>query len=151
MLLTVEESSYAGPIPDGEILAATCVGIKQITEKFLKNDVTGEPLEQWEFSFVVNDPASQWHQQRLWGKTSTVFSTNSSCKLRNWLQVLFQMDLPAKLQVDTDDAIGGVCRVEVGMREYEKDGQTKQANFVRDIILPAGASFTPNTEADDPF
>lgn len=147
----LEESSYAGPIPEDEIVAAKVMNVKQVKMlgaggKPYKNE-KGEEVDQVEFSFTVEDSSSPYDGLRFWGKTSTTFTTNSNCRLRAWAQEILGQELVPGYALDTDDLVGNPCRVVVGVREYEKEGQTKQTNYAKDVIrAKAGTTFLSDEE-----
>lgn len=127
----LEESNYNGPIPEDTKLHAEVVSVA--TRK-KKNGQTGEEYERVNFKFVVADPDSPWHEQTLYGDTPTTFNTHPDCRLRNWSQEIMGVEeLPAKFRLDTDVLEGLDCYVIVGAREYEKDGEKKTANWVKDV------------------
>lgn len=131
---TLEESTYAGPIPDDTILAAEVTAIAEKKKPFTDKE-TGAEIWRVEFSFVVTEPESGWKDQRIWGDTATTFSTNTDCKLRNWASELLGVEeLDSGFRLDTDLLVGQPCRIVVGARNYIKDGTDKTYNFVKDVI-----------------
>lgn len=79
--------------------------------------------------------------------TSGMYVANGTvvhnCKLKNWAQAIENVEFPLNYRLDTDTLVGKLCRIVVGHRTYEKDGQTKDHNFVRDVMparQPVGAS-----------
>lgn len=138
-VLTLEESHYAGLIPDGSIFEAQCVAVKQITARFIDKE-TGKAVEQMEFKFLVQE--GDWEGTPVWGKTSLSFVDHPDCRLRNWSQEILATELPVGYQLDTDDLEGNFCRVVMGVREYEKNGEAKQVNFVQDVLRSRSATET---------
>jgi len=145
----LEESNFAGPIDEDEILPARVVGIKERGKPFKEDD--GNEIKRVEFSFVIETPEQPFDGQRIWGDTSTVFTNNPNCKLYAWSQELLGMELPAGFQLDTDTLVGQDCRIIVGKREWEKDGKQQTRNYVKDVIRAgAGASASVLPE-EEPF
>lgn len=140
-VLTLEESTpQQGPIPDGAIFEAQCVSVKQITEKFVDKE-TGKQVERMEFKFVIQDEGD-FADRPVWGKTSLIFSENENCKLRQWAEEILATEFPLGYQLDTDILVGNYCRIVVGAREYEKNGENKVANFVSDVMRSRSATTT---------
>jgi hypothetical protein len=134
----LEESNFAGPIDDDEILPARVVGIKERIKPFKDDD--GNEIKRVEFAFVIETPEGSHDGQKLWGDTSTVFSNNPNCKLFAWSQEILGQELPGGYALDTDTLVGQNCRVIVGLRKYEKDGKEQTRNFVKDVVRPAGSN-----------
>lgn len=132
MELTLEESSWT-PIPDDTVLQAEVVSIKDATKNFGDGDVA-----RVEFKFIVRDPGGDFDGRWLWGDTPKIFNTDPRCRLRMWVQEILGQDLPPKFNLDTDELIGLQCRVAVGLRTYEKDGEKVSKNFVTDVMRLKG-------------
>lgn len=147
-IFVLEESNYAGPIPDDEILAAKVTGVKQVVKPFKDDD--GNEVVKIEFAFVIEDPGGKFDGQRLWGDTSTVFSDNPNCRLFAWTQELFGQELPKGFRLDTDDLVGKHCRVVVAQRAYVKDGEDKIRNLVKDVFRARDGSAFGGVE-EEPF
>lgn len=135
MILTLEESNYAGPIPEDSILAARVTAVAQKKQPFKEDD--GSDVYKMEFSFVIEDPNSDFDGTRIWGTTPTRFNNHPDCKLFSWTQELLVTELSAGFNLDTENLVGQRCRAVIGLREYEQDGQTKTRNFVKDVIRPS--------------
>jgi hypothetical protein len=149
-VLICEESNYAGPIPEDEILPAKVTGVKQVIKPFKDDD--GNDVVKIEFSFQVEDPGGAFDGQRLWGDTSTVFTTNPNCRLHAWAQELFGQELPAGFALDTDDLKGKTCRIVVAQKTY-KDKNTQEdkvRNFVKDLFRARDGSPFGGVE-EEPF
>lgn len=146
-ILTMEESNYAGPIPEDTVLPAKVTAITQKKKPFKDDD--GNDIWRMEFSFTVEDPNSDFDGTRLWGDTSTTFNNHPDCKLRAWAQEILATQLDAGFVLDTDILVGQRCRIVVGVKEYQKDGQTKTRNFVRDVMRPSGGGIAATDE--EPF
>jgi hypothetical protein len=139
--LTLEESSWV-PIPDDTVLVAEVVSIKEATKNFGEGDV-----QRAEFKFIVRDPAGDYDGRWLWGDTPKSFTTDARCKLRLWVQEILGQELPPNFHLDTDELIGLTCRVAVGLRTYEKDGEKVHKNFVTDVMRLK----TDGTSYEEPF
>jgi hypothetical protein len=148
-VFVLEDSTYAGPIDEDEILPARVVGVKIVTKPFKDED--GNEIQRVEFAFVVEAPGSPYDGQRLWGDTSTTFSNNANCKLFAWSQEMLGMELPSGYKLDTDLLVGQDCRVVVGRKEYEKDGKQQVRNFVKDTIRAGAGSPGPVATDEEPF
>lgn len=150
-VFVLEESTYAGPIEDDTILNAEITAIKQKMVDF--KDGAGEQ-PRVEFTFVVTDPASAWDGQKMWGETSTTFSDNEKCKLRNWaMEIMGVSRLDPGFQLDTDDLVKQPCRIVVGARAKKKNGvETGDiANFVKDVLRVKGNSSGTFAQDEEPF
>lgn len=127
----LEESNYAGPIPEDTWLQAELVNTEDIEGT---NSQTGEKYQKVRFSFVVVDADSEYAEQRVRGNTPTTFTDHPDCKLRNWAQELLGVDeLPPKFKLVTEDLHDRPCNILVGQYEYERDGETRIANYVKDV------------------
>lgn len=128
----LEESDFAGYIEDDEIYAATVAKVKVVEKPY--DDDDGNKVKKVEFKVVLRDDSGVQDGTNLWGETSTKFNTHPDCRLRNWACAVMGTDLPVGYRLDTDVLEGQDVRVVVGLKEYTKDGQTKQRNFVKDIM-----------------
>lgn len=124
----LEESTWE-PIPDDAVLNAEIVKISETTKNFGEGDV-----DRVEFAFIVREPGSEFDGRKLWGDTPKTFTTDARCRLRTWAQEILGQSLPEKFKLDTDALIGLNCRVVVGLRTYEKSGETISKNFVTDVM-----------------
>jgi hypothetical protein len=134
-VFTLEESNFAGPIDEDEILAARLVGVKMVKKPFKDDD--GNEIHRVEFAFVIETPGGPFDGQKIWGDTSTVFSNNPNCRLYAWAQEILGIELPVGYDLDTEVLVSHDCRVVVGRREYQKDGKDQVRNFVKDVVRPA--------------
>lgn len=150
LTLVLEESDFAGYIDDGEMFTATVRNVK-LKEKPYKDD-DGNPVKKVEFKFQIIDDGPQ-DGVDIWGETSTRFNTHPACRLLNWSEAILGRRLPPQYQLDTDDLYDQQCRILVGKQEWEKDGETKFRNFVRDVIptRESMAAMTAAEAAEIPF
>jgi hypothetical protein len=148
-VFTLEESNYAGPIPDDEILPARVTGVSTRKKPFKDDD--GNDIFRVEFAFVIETPGEAWDGQRIWGDTSTIFTNNPNCKLYAWSQELLGDELPPGYVLDTDNLIGAMGRIVVGRKEYEKDGKDQVRNYVKDVIRVSGRSAPAPIDDEEPF
>lgn len=145
-VVVLGESNYTGPIEADTILAARVTGVTRKKTPFF-NDA-GEEQWKFEFAFVVEEPGGQHDSARLWGQTTENFVNNPNCKLYAWAQEILGTELEPGFALDTDFLVGNQCRIVVGLREYEKAGQTKTANFVADVMrAKAGSVYAAVDEA----
>lgn len=160
----LEESDFAGYIPDGTIKEARVVGVKVAKKPF--TDDEGKDVHKVEFKFAVSDPDGIFDGQNLWGETGTKFNTHPDCKLRNWSSAILGTELPVGYTLDTDLLIGHDCRISIELYEYEDkkagvDPTTgnkpmKQRNRVVDVFPTAAAmasmsSGAPGFGDEEPF
>jgi hypothetical protein len=149
----LEESDFAGYIDDGEIKSATVASVK-VVEKPYVDDETGQKVKKVEFKFVINSDDA-FDTQNLWGETGVRFNTHPDCKLRNWSSAILGTELASGFRLDTDHLVGNKCRIVIGLKEYEKDGQHKKRNFVSDVMpsaeAMAGMSYASSAGAEEPF
>lgn len=145
-ILELEESNYAGLIPEDTILPARVVSVQQQKKPFTDSD--GNDIWKMNFAFVVEDPNSPHDATRLWGETSMTFSNNPNCRLFAWAQEILGAELTPPLQLDTDDLAGNACRVVVRVKKYTKDGMEKERNYVGDVMR-ARASMAFNASSID--
>lgn len=149
-VFTLEESNYAGPIPEDEILGAEVIDIKTKEKPFKDDD--GNAIVRLEFSFIIKHPGSAWDEQRIWGDTSTTFNDHPNCRLRAWAQELLGQELPKGFRLDTDTLRGLSCRIVVGASSYTKNDEEKTRNFVKDVLrAKPGAVHTAIDADEEPF
>lgn len=131
IILQLEESDFAGFIDDGQPYGATVVGVR-LRDKPYKDDA-GNTVKKIEFHFKL--VADDGHDgQDIWGETSTKFNSHPQCRLRAWSESILGMPLPPRFELDTDMLVDRRCIVVVGKKTYEKDGETKNRNFVREVL-----------------
>lgn len=132
----LEESDYAGPIEDDTIWPAEVIEVKIAEKKYRedKDDSNSPFVKKVEFKFAVEQEGSPWDGTNVWGETPTRFNTHPDCKLKNWAQEILATEFPPGFKLDTDVLKGNKCRIVVGQREYEKDGETKKHNYVKDVL-----------------
>lgn len=149
----LEESNYTGPIPEDEILRAQITGIKVVTKPF--KDENNEEIKRVEFAFVVTQSGSQYDGQKIWGDTPTRFNDHPDCRLRAWAQeALGGGELPKGFKLDTDALVGNEVRIVVAQKKYEKDGQDKVRNYVKDLLRAPnsnGSSTFSSLDDEEPF
>lgn len=149
-VISLEESAYTGPIPDDEILPVKVVAVKQTIAPWKGSG--GEDIPRFEFSFVVDDPGGAHDGTRLRQDTSTIFSTNPNCVLRNWAQEILGHELVPPFDLDTDDLIGNRCRVVIGHRDYERDGEQRTVNTIKDVFRAKdGNAYAAAVDQSEPF
>lgn len=132
----LEESDYAGPMDDDSIFGAEVISVKLAEKPYHedKDDPTSPKVKKIEFKFVIQHPDSPFDGTNVWGETGTRFNSHPDCKLKNWAQEIMATEFPIGYSLNTDVLIGGHCRVIVGRREYQKNGEDKVANFVKDVL-----------------
>lgn len=138
----LEESEYHGPIPDDTVFGAEVTGCRIVEKPYYEDDGVTK-VRKVEFKFILRQPGSDWDGDSYWGETPVKFNTHPDCKLKNWASAIEGVEFPAKYRLDTDILIGKPCRVIMGSRQYEKDGEKKTHNFVKDVMPArqhAGAS-----------
>jgi len=130
-------------LDEGTIVNAEVVSIK------LKDKVSqaGKPYQQLLWTFAIQEPGQPYDSQYIYGDTFPDFNTRSDCELRAWAQEIMATEFPPGFNLDTDVLVGMQCCVEVGFRIYEKNGDTKSTNFVRDIMR----SRSSLSHAEEPF
>ncbi len=149
--------------PDGTILPAEVAKVEVKTAPFTDDD--GNPVKQVEFVFELPGHTTTLEDGRVftrkvYGKTSTTFSTSEKCRLRAWVQEIMSVDeLPAGYRLELGDLVGNPCRVILKWKQYQDkkspiqaDGtyRMKQINEVQDVLraAPTGATqATPSTSA----
>lgn len=128
----MEESSFAGYMPDDHIVTAVVSSVKVETKKYTDDD--GQAVKKVVFKFAVDEPGSDWDGQTVYGETPVRFNNHPDCKLANWTREILASELPVGYRLDTDVLVSQRCRIVVGLRSYEKDGETKQINFIKDVM-----------------
>ena len=149
--LELEESDFSGYIDDDEIFPATLVEVKLVEKPFV-DDKTGEKVKKISFKFRLDAEGDPHDGDFKWGETGTRFNTHPDCRLKNWAEAILGRELVKGYQLDTDDLLDQKCRVVIGRREYDKDGQTKIHNSVKDLMPSAEnmQAFANQDRLDDP-
>ncbi len=132
----MEDTDFAGYLEDDSIVTATVVAVKTVEKPYKDDD--GNPVKRVEFKFSISD-GSAHDGTNVWGDTSTKFVQHPECRLRNWSQAILGQELGVGYRLDTDLLVGHDCRINVGLKQYEQNGQPKQRNFVKDVIPSAAA------------
>lgn len=140
----VLEESVAGEyelIPEDTILEAKIVSVKTVTTK-MTDQVTGEPVKQVEWIFVVKDDGP-FYERKLYGKTSTKFVTHEKCRLHAWvLEVMAVDELPPGFKLSLSALVDNACRVVVSVNTWtdKKTDEEKSNNLVKDVIRSRSAT-----------
>lgn len=145
----LEESTFAGYLPEDDVKPAEVVAAR-LVEKPYKDD-EGNLVKKVEFKFSIIDRDGTHDGTNVWGETPPRFNTHPDCKLRNWASAMLGSELPVGYRLDTDLLVGKECRIVLGLKEYEKDGQQKQRNFVKDVIPSADAMAAMANPDEEPF
>jgi hypothetical protein len=138
-------------IPEDTILEAKITSAKVITTKMI-DEGTGEPVKQVEFIFVVQDEGD-YQGRKLYGKTSTKFTSHEKCRLHAWVLEIMAIDeLPIGFKLSLPALVGNLCRIVVTVNEWEdkKTGEKKSNNPVKDVIRSRSAS-RKVAPAEEPF
>lgn len=163
LTFTLEESTGSGEydlIPDGTVVPAKVVKVaKEKTN--MTDEVTGEKVEQIVFSFaLLTDDYGE--NRRVFGRTSTKFTTHPNCKLHAWvLELMAANELPAGFKLNLQDLVGNECRVAVEVNTWEDKKQDpdpetgkypeKSNNKVTDVIRAANTGVATASFLEEPF
>lgn len=74
-----------------------------------------------------------------------------NCRLKQWSEAILGMHLTPHFRLDTDMLLDRHCFVVVGKKEYQKDGETKFHNFVRDVQPTTANAKALAERIDEPF
>lgn len=129
LVFELEESDFAGYVEDGEIYNAR-LAQTNLKERTFRSEP--EPVKRVGWKFIIESDDSH-DGQAIWGETSTKFVAHPECKLKSWSEALLGQELPAGYRLDLDTLLDRRCRVIVGKRDYEKDGETRYTNFIREV------------------
>lgn len=150
---TLEESDFAGYLPDDTIVRAKVATVKLQEKPYTDDD--GNKVTKVVFKFKINEPDGEyenWDGQDVYGETSTKFVDHPDCKLRSWAQAILAQEFPVKFRLDTDVLEGEECRIVLELNEWEdkKTAQQKQNNRVKDV-MPARGRTMATTAGEEPF
>jgi hypothetical protein len=59
--------------------------------------------------------------------------------LKNWAQEILATEFPVGYRLDTDVLLAQKCRVVIGTREYEKNGEQRIRSYVKDVMRSRSA------------
>lgn len=150
---TLEESDFAGYLPDDTIVSAKCLTVKLQEKPYTDDD--GNKVTKVVFKFQIDEPDGQyqnWDGVTVYGETSTKFVDHPDCKLRNWAQSILATQFPTGFRLDTDVLQNESCRIVLELNEWEdkKTGEPKQNNRVRDVMPARGRSMATPAGAGYP-
>lgn len=148
----LEESTGSGDgegfslIPDGTVADAVVTSVEVKTKPFKDDD--GKDIIRCEFAFTLK--GGEYDGRRVWGETSTKFSSHPDCRLRNWTQEIIGQELPVGFRLNTDSLVGSDCRVAIAVKKYKtREGVAKERNFVGDVLRTRDS--VAFAAADEPF
>lgn len=144
---TKKKTSYP-TIPAGTELDATVLSISERVAPFT-DKITGKPVTLTEYTFQVR---YQDQDRRVWGEARKD-EWYPGTKHWSWVQEMLAQELPNDFTLNTDHLEQARCRIVMGVRTYQKDGQTHERNFVRDVKR-ARAAAKPEPEyeySEEPF
>jgi hypothetical protein len=127
----VEEQKQIPAVEQDTIFPAKIVSVTEI-----ERDIKGEKVKKIAWKVKVSAPGTEWDSWHYTGEVFARLSDHPDNQFRLWVESLLGHALPVGYEIDTAAFEGMQCRVAIGYREYEKDGKTRWANFVSDI-LPA--------------
>lgn len=170
--LVLEESTGSEDfelIPEDTILEAKVTKIAKETTKMI-DETTGDPVQQYVFTFAILDSPYVEQKRLAWGRTSLKFSTHEKCRLYNWvLEIMAINELQPKFRLDLDNLLGLQCRIVMGVRSWDDkkakqndDGTyvatgtteppVKSSNYVKEVARSRTARSTAVAQAEEePF
>lgn len=136
----------AAYIDDGEIFTARLVGNNEKTRTFRDEPA---PVQRvgWKFQIEADN---DFDGRYVWGETGTKLVPHPECKLKSWSEALLGHEIPGGYELDLDNLLDHQCRIIVGKREYEKDGETRYVNFVREVH-PTREAMHSMYDTEEPF
>lgn len=139
--------SPSGYIEDGEIFTARLVGNNEKERKFPSEPA---PVKRvgWKFQIESDD---DFHNRTVWGETGDKLVPHPECRLKMWSEALLGHEIPPGYELDLDNLLERRCRIIVGKREYEKDGETRYVNFVREVHPTREAMQSMYDDLQEPF
>lgn len=139
--LVLEEAPVFEIIPEGTILS-TVVEKAEVKDSFFWNDKEDHSKgkqQEVAFTFKVTEDG-EYLDRKIFGRTSTAFTTHDNCKLRRWVEEIFAfIDLPVGFEFNTDNLQDQPVQVVVGLNKYtDKKGDPQERNFADNLIrVPA--------------
>ncbi len=125
-------------IPDGAILAAELIEVKEkIDEKFRDRD-TDEPVVQLLFKFAITDEGP-YLGNYLFGKVRVFWGNKVSKQLKQWASDILNQPLPGKWKLNTDVLHGQHCRIVIGVESWpdkkdENPDPTQRRMFHKNVV-----------------
>lgn len=127
------------------VLEAEVIGI-ELQDSRWTDDRTGELKKELNFKFKSIEPGD-FHDRWFWGSVSTWFSDKPTCKLRQWVQGILDVDvLPDGYVLNTDQLIGLQCRILIGAKARD-DGSL--ANWVSEVRPSRGTVIPMQAQTGD--
>lgn len=121
-------------IPEDTVLESELLGMEKKTMPFKDDD--GNDVVKVEWTFKVTQDG-EFKNRRVWGQTSTVFTSHEDCKMRAWVQELLAVDeLTPGFKFKTADLINNSARIVIGQRSWtdKKTNEPRTVNTVKDVI-----------------
>lgn len=126
------------PIPHNKVFEAEVTKVEERETPFDDKYNPGEKTKQFSFTFKVLDEG-EFHDRWVWANCSTWFSDSPTCKLRQWIQAILDVDiLPSGFIVETDDLVGQHARIIVHAAPKKSD-PTVTVNWVNEVRASRGA------------
>lgn len=100
----------------------------------------GQKQKEVRFQFrIVDDRYPDVNGQFVWGRTPTTFTNHENCKLRMWVEEIFNFNtLPVGFEFDTDSMVGQPVQVVVKNRNgRDRDGNPKVFASVDTVLRVA--------------
>lgn len=126
-----QESAEFTVLQDEDVFHANLVSL---TTKVKKSYTSNEEYTRLNWKFRIDEPDQDVDGRVIYGETSEAFVAHPECKFYSWAQAVMGVEFPPGFNINTDDLIDMQCRIVVGAREYEKDGETRVYNFVKDVM-----------------
>lgn len=131
----VEEHKETPPIQGEDGMPVIFPG-KIVSVKEIEREIKGDKVKKLAWKVKIDAPGTDWDGFHYTGEVFARLSDHPDNQFRLWIESLLGHPIPAGYEVDTNNFEGMNCRVAIGYRTYEKNGQERWANYVEDI-LPA--------------
>jgi len=130
-------------LPNDTIVTAEIVSIKE-QEKTSKE---GKQYKKLLWTFAIQEPGAEYDGQYVYGDTFPEFRSGS--EFEEWTREVMAQDeaFEKGFKINTDLLVGMQCRLRVGLRSYEKNGETKSTNFVAEVMRSRSAM----SATEEPF
>jgi len=125
-------------IPEDTMVEAELLGMEK--KKMPFQDDNGNDVFKVEWTFKITEEG-EYKNRRVWGQTSTIFTSHEDCKMRAWVQEILAVDeLSPGFKFKTGDLVNEKARIVIGQRSYTtRDGEARTVNTVKDVIRARAA------------
>lgn len=150
---TLEEApTNLDPLENDSVYEAEIIDL----EERQRETKDGRKYDQLNWRFVIVDD-EVFEGKNIYADIPPAFNRHPDNKFHAWVLAIEGVEeLPVGYVVNTDKYKGSQVRVRIGRRDYQKDGEDKVYNFVKDVMpssstRPTVPPVVQDTYGEEPF